>query len=87
MLKSIKKVAIGKVTFREKEQLVALREYQRGIAMHVLHYLDEIRPMDEIKEISENASNKTKPDEQELALGRTLAEQLTLKANLAPKWI
>lgn len=79
ILKNTKKVAIGKVTLREREQLVALRAYQRGIVMHVLHYLDEIKPMDEIKEISETASNKVKLDEQELALGKTLVEQLTSK--------
>jgi DNA end-binding protein Ku len=79
VLKDTKKVAIGKVTLREREQLVALRAYQRGIVMHMLHYLDEIKPMDEIKEISETAASKAKLDEQELALGRTLVEQLTSK--------
>jgi DNA end-binding protein Ku len=79
ILKGTKKVGIGKVTFRDREQLVALRAYQRGIVMHVLHYLDEVRPMDEIKEIADSASNKAKLDEQELALGRTLVEQLTSK--------
>jgi DNA end-binding protein Ku len=44
--------------------------------MHVLHYLDEIRPMDEIKEISASATNKVKLEEQELALGKILVEQL-----------
>jgi DNA end-binding protein Ku len=79
ILKSTRKVAIGKVVLRDKEQLVALRAYQRGLVMHVLHYLDEIKPMDEIKEISESASNKVKLDEQELSLGKTLVEQLTSK--------
>jgi non-homologous end joining protein Ku len=40
------KIAIGKVVLREREQLVALRAYQRGLVMHQLKYLDEIRPMD-----------------------------------------
>ena len=44
--------------------------------MYVLHYLDEIRAMDEIKEISVNATNKVKLGEQELALGKILVEQL-----------
>jgi DNA end-binding protein Ku len=79
ILKRTNKVAIGKITFREREQLVALRAYQRGIVMHVLHYLEEIRPMDEIKEISETASSKVKLDEQELELGKMLVEQLTSK--------
>jgi DNA end-binding protein Ku len=76
ILKNTDKVAIGKVVLREREQLVALRAFQRGIVMHVLHYLDEIRPMDEIKEISASATNKVKLEEQELALGKILVEQL-----------
>src|ERR671930_639118 len=77
ILKNTKKVGIGKVVLRDREQVVALRAYQRGIVMHILHYLDEIRPMDEIKEISEMASAKVKLDEQELSLGKTLVEQLS----------
>lgn len=76
ILKNTDKVAIGKVVLREREQLVALRAFQRGIVMHVLHYLDEIRPMDEIKEISASATSKVKLAEQELALGKILVEQL-----------
>jgi DNA end-binding protein Ku len=76
ILKNTDKIAIGKVVLREREQLVALRAFQRGIIMHVLHYIDEIRPMDEIKEISESATNKIRLGEQELALGKILVEQL-----------
>jgi DNA end-binding protein Ku len=74
ILKSTNKIAIGKVVLRDREQVVALRAYQRGIVMHVLHYLDEIRPIDEIPDISRT---KTKLDEKELQLGRTLVDQLT----------
>jgi len=59
---------------RDREQMVAVRAYQRGIVMHVLHYLDEIRPVDELPEIS---SAKGKLDEKEVELGKTLVEQLT----------
>ena len=76
ILKNTEKIAIGKVVLREREQLVALRAFQRGIVMHILHYLEEIRPMDEIKEISETAASKVKLGEQELALGKILVEQL-----------
>ena len=34
ILNETKKVAIGKVVLREKEHLVALRAYQRGLVMH-----------------------------------------------------
>src|ERR671924_1450387 len=67
------KIAIGKVVLREKEQLVALRAYQRGLVMHQLKYLDEIRPMDEIG----NLDSLQKVDSKELSLGKTLVESLT----------
>jgi DNA end-binding protein Ku len=76
ILKNTNKVAIGKVVLREREQLVALRAFQRGIIMHILHYLEEIRPMDEINEISATATSKVKLGEQEVALGKILVEQL-----------
>jgi DNA end-binding protein Ku len=67
------KIAIGKVVLREREQLVALRAYQRGLVMHQLKYLDEIRPMDEIG----NLDSLQKVDSKELSLGKTLVENLT----------
>jgi DNA end-binding protein Ku len=62
-----------KNVLREKEQLVALRAYQRGLVMHQLKYLDEIRPMDEIG----NLDSLQKVDSKELSLGNTLVENLT----------
>ena len=67
------KIAIGKVVLREREHLVALRAYQRGLVMHQLKYLDEIRPMDEIG----NLDSLQKVDSKELSLGKTLVENLT----------
>lgn len=80
VLNATKEIAIGKVVLREKEHLVALRAYQRGLVMHQLHYLDEIKPMDEIKGIEPGGSAKAKVDEQELSLGRTLVENLTAES-------
>src|SRR5215213_5910857 len=73
ILNETKKTAIGKVVLREKEHLVALRAYQRGLVMHQLKYLDEIRPMDEIG----NLDSLQKVDSKELSLGKTLVESLT----------
>jgi DNA end-binding protein Ku len=73
ILNETNKVAIGKVVLREKEHLVALRAYQRGLVMHQLRYLDEIRPMDEIG----NLDSLQKVDSKELSLGKTLVENLT----------
>jgi DNA end-binding protein Ku len=38
---------------RDKEHLVVIRPYQRELVMHILHYLDEIRPADEISEFKD----------------------------------
>src|SRR5215217_9760254 len=73
ILNETDKVAIGKVVLREKEHLVALRAYQRGLVMHQLRYLDEIRPMDEIGGID----SSQKIDAKELSLGKTLVDSLT----------
>jgi DNA end-binding protein Ku len=78
VLHDTKKAAIGKVVLRgEKERLVAIRAYQRGLVLHTLHYLSEIKPLEAITEISEA---KVPPiDEKERALGQLLVENLTSK--------
>jgi DNA end-binding protein Ku len=73
ILNETKKIAIGKVVLKDKEQLVALRAYQRGLVMHQLKYLDEIKPMDEIGGLD----SSQKIDPKELSLGKTLVENLT----------
>jgi DNA end-binding protein Ku len=67
ILNETNKVAIGKVVLREKEHLVALRAYQRGLVMHQLKYLDEIGNLDSMQTV----------DSKELSLGKTLVENLT----------
>ncbi|MGI0029856.1 MAG: Ku protein [Nitrososphaera sp.] len=79
VLRNTGKIGIGKVVLREKEHLVALRAYQRGLVMHQLHYQDEIKPIDEIKEITSNATAKIKIEEQEIELGKMLVDNLTSK--------
>src|SRR5919112_243860 len=73
ILRETGKIAIAKVVLREREQLVALSAYQRGLVMHQLKYLDEIRPMDEIGGID----SSQRIDAKELSLGKTLVESLT----------
>ena len=73
ILNETNKVAIGKVVLREKEHVIALRAYQRGLVMHQLKYLDEIRPMDEIGDLG----NLQQVESKELSLGKTLVENLT----------
>src|SRR5919106_3123778 len=78
VLHDMKKAAIGKVVLRgEKEHLVAIRAYQRGLVLHTLHYLSEIRPLEDVKEISETKVPVI--DEKENSLGKLLVENLTSK--------
>ncbi|HMH10400.1 MAG TPA: Ku protein [Candidatus Nitrosopolaris rasttigaisensis] len=75
VLTETKKIAVGKVVFKDKEHIVALRPYQRAIVMHLLHYLDEIRPVDEISELKE--LQRANVDTKELSLGKMLVENLS----------
>jgi DNA end-binding protein Ku len=78
VLHDTKKAAIGKVVLRgEKEHLVAIRAYQRGLVLHTLHYLSEIKPLEAITEISEAKGPSI--DEKERSLGHLLVENLTTK--------
>src|ERR671932_528672 len=78
------KIAIGKVVLKDREHLVALRAYQRGIVMHQLRYIDEIKPVDEIEGMDGSAASSSSPqqssiDNKELSLGKTLVENLSSK--------
>jgi DNA end-binding protein Ku len=79
VLHDTKKVAIGKLVLKEgeKEHLIAIRAYQRGFIMHTLHYMDEIKPVEDIKEISE--AKVPEIDKNEMSLGKLLVENLTSK--------
>lgn len=79
VLHDAKKVAIGKVVLKdgEEEHLIAIRAYQRGFIMHTLHYLDEIKPVEDIKEISETKVPEI--DKNEMSLGKLLVESLASK--------
>lgn len=59
----------------DKEHLVVIRAYQRGLVLHTLHYISEIRPLEDIKEISETKVPQI--DEKESSLGQLLVENLT----------
>jgi len=73
------KIAIGKTILRDKENIVALRPYQRGIVMHVLRYLDEVRPTDEIPEITDAAKQRSKLESEEVSLAKMLVEKFSSK--------
>ncbi|MBV9178608.1 MAG: Ku protein [Nitrososphaeraceae archaeon] len=77
------KIAIGKVVLKDREHLVALRAYQRGIVMHQLRYIDELKPVDEVEGMdgssSYSSSQQPSIDSKELSLGKTLVENLSNK--------
>ena len=77
------KIAIGKVVLKDREHLVALRAYQRGIVMHQLRYIDELKPVDEVEgmdgSFSYSSSQQPSIDSKELSLGKTLVENLSNK--------
>ena len=75
VLHETKKIAIGKVVFKDKEHIIALRPYQRGILMHMLHYIDEIRPVDEIGKLK--GISRANVDSKQLSLGKLLVENLS----------
>jgi len=78
VLSETNKIAVGKVIFKDKEHVVALRPYQRGIIMHMLHYLDEIRPVDEIEEMA-NIQKAGADNKEEISLGKLLVQNLSAK--------
>jgi DNA end-binding protein Ku len=69
-------VAIGKVIMRDRENVVALRPYQRGLVMHILNYLDDMKPIDEIPEMD---TKKAKLEPEEISLGKILVQKYRSK--------
>ncbi len=78
-LKETNKIAIGKVVFKDKEHLVSIRPYQKGLLMHQLMYQEDITPIDEIEGMpgSESAISSAAIDDKELELGKMLIENLS----------
>lgn len=72
-LRLANKAAIGKVVMREKEYLVALRPFKKGITMHILHYLGEVRDIDKLSELEKLVV----VSKEELELAKTLISKLT----------
>jgi DNA end-binding protein Ku len=72
-LSLLNKIAIGKVTLKNKEYVVALRAYKEALLMHALYYKNEIK---EISKLSELRS-LPKVTKEEIELARVLIEKLT----------
>jgi len=72
-LKDTNRVAIAKVSIRQKEHLCCLRPYNNGIIMATMHFPDEIRPTGELELPEEEAL----VSDQEVAMATMLIDQLT----------
>ena len=66
------RVAVAKVSLRNKEHICCLRSYEHAIAMHTMHYPDEIRGTTELT-LPEEQTAITEP---EMAMATTLIDQL-----------
>ncbi len=72
-LETTGRVAVAKVSIRQKENLCCLRPYEHGLMMQTMHYPDEIRALDELALPEEQAE----VSDQEMNMAVTLIDQLT----------
>jgi DNA end-binding protein Ku len=71
-MRDTEKVALAQFTSHGKENLVLVRPYRKGLALHYMYYADEVRDFDEI---DTGADTKVRANEVDLA--RKLIEQLS----------
>lgn len=67
------KAAIGKVVLRNKEYLVCLRPFRKGLVMHILFFIREIKDIEELPELK----NLVVVSREELELAKALIGKLT----------
>ena len=72
-LESSGRVAIAKVSIRQKENVCLLRPFEQGLMMETMHFPDEVRGMNELNLPEEEAEFTT----QEMDMAATLIDQLT----------
>jgi len=72
VLDEVRKIGIGKVVLRDREDLVALFPHDKGLVLQKLHYPHELRQMGDVPEIE----GPSKLDKNELKLATTLVEQM-----------
>jgi DNA end-binding protein Ku len=72
-LSLLNKIAIGKVTLKNKEYVVALRAYKEALLMHALYYKNEIKDISKLSELK----SLPKVTKEEIELARVLIEKLS----------
>jgi DNA end-binding protein Ku len=73
-MKQMKLGAIAKLTLHQREQVVMIRPYDKGLVLHTLYYPEEVR---EVAEYGEN--EEIKPLKAEVDLAEQFMKQLTGK--------
>jgi len=71
LMEEMNKAAIGKVVIKNKEYVVAIQPFEKGLLLSILHYYDELNSIDDI----ENLDEKPEINEKEKELGRLLIQK------------
>jgi DNA end-binding protein Ku len=74
-MKSLNKVAIGRIVIRSKERLVAIRPVDSALCIETMRYADEVLPADKIAPESD-----VKLSEKERTMARQLVESLAAES-------
>lgn len=74
-MKDSKRIAIARITIRNKQSLAALRVLNNVIVMETIYYPDEVRSLDLVPGLPSD----NKVDKQELTIATQLIDQLTAK--------
>jgi DNA end-binding protein Ku len=72
-LRETNRVAIAKITLRQKEQLCSLRIYNDTIALETMYYADEVRSTNELSTPGEDV----KVSDRELTMAKSIVDMLT----------
>ena len=72
VMRQTRKIGLGKVILRDREDLVAVFPHENGIVLQKLHYPAELRNINEVPELD----GAQKIDKKELAMATTLVEQM-----------
>lgn len=72
VLNDTNKIGVAKITIRSNQQLAVIRPYKNAIVLETLHFPDEVRPVENVPNLSEEEVN-----EKEFAVAKLLIEQLT----------
>jgi Ku protein, prokaryotic len=72
-MKSTGKIAVARITIRNKQSLAVIRAYGNILILETIFYPDEVRPVTQVPDIPENV----KIDDREMEMARQLIESLT----------